>query len=138
VINIVTKSGTQTFHGGAYYYNRNEAFNANNFFNNRQNIARQRYRYNTEGANLGGPIYIPGHFNTNKQKLFFFFSQEYLPNQQPNAVATTAHGSRARGNFSQSSRAQILCTRSKIPPRERRFPVISSLPTASIRIRQSC
>jgi hypothetical protein len=69
VINIITKSGTQQFHGGAYYYNRNEAFNANNFFNNRQGIARQRYRYNTEGSNLGGPIYIPGHFNTNKQKL---------------------------------------------------------------------
>jgi hypothetical protein len=65
VINLVTKSGTQRFRGGAYYYNRNEAFNANDFFNNRQGIPRQRYRFNTVGYNLGGPIYWPGKFNTN-------------------------------------------------------------------------
>jgi hypothetical protein len=104
VINLVTKSGTQRFRGGAYYYNRNEAFNANNFFNNRQGIDRQRYRYNTVGWNLGGPIYIPKHFNTNRQKLFFFFSMEYLPNQQPNSVSnfTVPTALERQGNFSQS------------------------------------
>jgi hypothetical protein len=86
VINLVTKTGTQDFHGGAYYYNRNEALNANDFFNNRQGIVRQRYRFNTVGYNASGPIYWPNHFNANKQKLFFFFSQEILPNQKPNAV----------------------------------------------------
>ncbi|HYL72760.1 MAG TPA: TonB-dependent receptor [Bryobacteraceae bacterium] len=87
VINLVTKSGTQHFHGGGYYYNRNEAMNANDFFNNRQGIARQRYRFNTVGYNVGGPIYWPNHFNASKQKLFFFFSQEILPNQKPNSVS---------------------------------------------------
>jgi len=85
---IATKSGTQSFHGGVYYYNRNEAFNANNFFNNRQGIPTQRYRYNTVGEDLGGPIYIPGHFNRTKQKLFFFFTQEIDPNQTPIALRT--------------------------------------------------
>lgn len=104
VINLVTKSGTQYFHGGAYYYNRNEALNANNFFNNRQGIARQRYRYNTVGWNLGGPLYIPRHFNTRKQRLFFFFSMEYLPNQQPNSISnfTVPTALERQGNFSQS------------------------------------
>jgi hypothetical protein len=89
VINLVTKGGTQRFRGGAYYYNRNEAFNANTFFNNRATpyVKRQRYRYNTAGVNLGGPIYWPNHFNTNKQKLFFYFSLEILPNQSPNAIS---------------------------------------------------
>jgi hypothetical protein len=87
VISIVTKGGTQQFHGGVYYYNRNEAFNANNFFNNRAGLPIQRYRYNTTGVNVGGPIYIPGHFNTNKQKLFFYFSLEDLPNQSPNSLS---------------------------------------------------
>jgi hypothetical protein len=124
VINIVTKSGTQTFHGGAYYYNRNEAFNANNFFNNRQGIARQRYRYNTEGANLGGPIYIPGHFNTNKQKFFFFFSQEYLPNQQPNAVGnfTVPTALERTGNFSQSFKSANTLYAVKDPTTGAAFP----------------
>lgn len=87
VIQLVTKSGTQSFHGGAYYYNRNEAFNANTFFNNRSGVKTQRYRYNTVGVNIGGPIYIPNHFNSSKQKLFFFFSTEILPNQSPNTLS---------------------------------------------------
>ena len=124
VINIVTKSGTQQFHGGAYYYNRNEAFNANNFFNNRQGIARQRYRYNTEGSNLGGPIYIPGHFNTNKQKLFFFFSQEYLPNQQPNSIAnfTVPTALERAGDFSQSFKSKGVFYAVKDPTTGARVP----------------
>ena len=104
VVNIVTKGGTQQFHGNAYYYNRNEAMNANTFFNNRQGIARQRYRYNTTGYNVGGPVYWPGKFNSNKQKLFFFFSQEILPNQSPNSIRnfTVPTDLERAGNFSQS------------------------------------
>ena len=101
---IATRSGTQSYHGGVYYYNRNEAFNANSFFNNRQGIARQRYRYNTTGENFSGPIYIPGHFNANRQKLFFFFSQEIDPNQSPNAAVnvTVPTALERQGDFSQS------------------------------------
>jgi hypothetical protein len=103
-IQIVTKSGARAYHGGLYYYSRNEDFNANNFINNRQGVARQRYRYNTAGEDLSGPIYIPRHFNTDKQKLFFFFSQEIDPNTTPNAISTfTVPTALERaGDFSQS------------------------------------
>jgi hypothetical protein len=83
VINIVTKSGTPQFHGLGYYYVRNDAFNANTFFNNRAGAPRGRYRYNTVGGTFGGPIYVPGHFNKDRNKLFFFFAQEYLPATVP-------------------------------------------------------
>ena len=83
VINVVTKGGTSQFHGAAYYYGRNEAFNANDWFNNNTGVARPRYRYNTIGGNIGGPVFWPGRFNTNKNKLFFFYSQEYWPSKQP-------------------------------------------------------
>jgi hypothetical protein len=104
IINVVTKTGTRQFHGLAYYYVRNDAFNANNFFSNRQGFARGRYRYNTVGGNLGGPIYIPGKFNSNKQKLFFFYSQEYLPNQEPNGPRnyTVPTALQRAGDFSQT------------------------------------
>jgi hypothetical protein len=104
IINIVTKSGKRNFFGTAYYYNRNEAFNANNFFSNRQGNRRGRYRYNTLGGNLGGPIYIPGRFNRDRQKLFFFFAQEYLPNQQPNGPRnyTVPTALERAGDFSQT------------------------------------
>src|ERR1700742_305869 len=86
VINVVTKSGTQQFHGTAYYYNRNEAFNANDWFNNYNGVARSQYRYNTVGGKIGGPTFIPNHFNTNKTKLFFFYSQEYWPDKSPGGL----------------------------------------------------
>jgi hypothetical protein len=79
IVNMTTKSGTQDFHGGAYYYGRNEAFNANDWLKNYNGTPRGRYRYNTYGFNVGGPVYVPKVFNTSKQKLFFFFSQEHWP-----------------------------------------------------------
>ena len=104
VINLVTKGGTQSFHGGVYYYNRNEDFNANNFFNNMRGQPRARYRYNTVGETFSGPIYIPRHFNVDKQKLFFYFSQEIDPNTTPNGLATftVPTALERQGDFSQS------------------------------------
>lgn len=102
-INVVTKSGTNQFHGEAYYYVRNEAFNANNWFNKYRGLPRDRYRYNTIGGNIGGPIFWPHHFNKAKNKLFFFYSQEYWPNQVPNTanwmMPTQAE---VNGDFSQT------------------------------------
>ncbi len=67
-------------------------------------MARQRYRYNTTGYNIGGPLYWPGKFNRNKDKLFFFFSQEILPNQSPNALRnfTVPTELERKGDFSLS------------------------------------
>ncbi|MEO7143838.1 MAG: carboxypeptidase regulatory-like domain-containing protein [Bryobacteraceae bacterium] len=104
VITVVTKSGGQQFHGTAYYYVRNEDFNANNFFNNRSGVARPQYRYNTFGYNVGGPIYWPGKFNSGKSKLFFFYSQEILPNRSPSGLKTYTVPTdlQRQGNFSQT------------------------------------
>ena len=103
-INVITKSGTQSYHGTAYYYMRNEALNANDFFNNKNNIRRPRYRFNTYGGNLGGPLYWPGKFNQNKDKIFFFFSQEALRVKNPTAIAYTTMPSALEraGDFSQT------------------------------------
>jgi len=124
VINLVTKSGGQIFHGGLYYYVRNEAFNANTFFNNRQGIQRQRYRYNTVGGSFSGPIYIPRHFNTNKQKLFFMFSMEDDPNQKPNSVSnyTVPTALERKGDFSQSFKNKTTLYAVKDPLTGQAFP----------------
>lgn len=86
VINVVTKSGTRDFHGTLYYYMQNEDLNANNWFSNYNGVGRAKSRHNTAGGNIGGPVYWPGHFNTNKNKLFFFFSMENLPNRSPGGL----------------------------------------------------
>ena len=76
-VQVVTKSGTQEFHGSGWWTHRHEAFNANDFFNNITGLPRSRYRYNIAGFSLGGPAFIPKHLNVGKTKAFFFVSQEY-------------------------------------------------------------
>ena len=76
-ISIVTKSGTRDFHGTGHWDHRHEDMNANTFFNNRSGIPRPLYRYMIAGYGVGGPIYIPEKFNTDRHKLFFFLSQEF-------------------------------------------------------------
>lgn len=103
IINVLTKGGSQQFHGTAYWYKRHEMFNANDFFNNRSSLAKSRYRYAILGYNLGGPIYWGEKFNKNKDKLFFFFSQEIQPNTAPSVRNYTFPTQLERkGDFSDS------------------------------------
>lgn len=104
-INTVIKSGTKDFHGSAYYFLRNEAFNANEWYNNKNGVKRPRYRYNYPGYTLGGPVILPGtDFNKNRDKLFFFWSQEFLPIQTPSSIYTATFPSTIErtGDFSKS------------------------------------
>lgn len=76
-INVVTKSGTSQFHGDAYEFLRNDAFAANNPLNNSNGVKTPPLRYNNFGWTLGGPIFVPGGYNRDKNKTFFFVSQEF-------------------------------------------------------------
>ncbi len=79
-IRITTKTGTSQFHGAAYEYLRNTALNANTWARNSNPATAftAPIHYNQFGYNLGGPIYIPGKFNTNKSKVFFYWGQEWV------------------------------------------------------------
>jgi hypothetical protein len=77
---IVTKGGTNQFHGSLYEYNRNTDFSANNWFSNRAGTPRAALNRNQYGASLGGPIL--------KKKVFFFFN--YEGRQDRSATAKTA------------------------------------------------
>jgi Carboxypeptidase regulatory-like domain len=67
-IALVTKSGSNDFHGSLHEYNRNTLFAANDFFNNKNDIAKPPLNRNQFGGSIGGPIL--------KDKLFFFFNYE--------------------------------------------------------------
>ncbi len=103
-IEVVTKSGTKDFHGTGYFFHRNEDLNANSWRNNVDGRGKDPYRYNTEGFNLGGPAFIPGKFNRNRDKLFFFVGVEWQGQLVPQGlhnvtVPTTAE---RQGDFSQT------------------------------------
>jgi hypothetical protein len=78
LINVVTASGTNDFHGGAYEFFRNNFFNADNFFSKLTPPATPvpPLRYNDFGFKVGGPIVIP-HLYNGKDKAFFYYSQEF-------------------------------------------------------------
>ena len=77
--------------------------NANTFFNNRLSRPRPIARYNTITYNVGGPIFIPGRFNRQRQKLFFFWNREYWPaHTTVNGQVTVPAALERSGDFSQS------------------------------------
>ena len=108
-ITVITKSGTQEFHGTAQWTHRHEEFNANSWVNNhtiKNGAATPRvpYRYNVETYSLGGPVFIPKHWNRDRKRLFFFWSQEYtgqyVAGSTQNVYTPTAL--ERQGDFSQS------------------------------------
>ncbi|MHB8503131.1 MAG: carboxypeptidase-like regulatory domain-containing protein, partial [Candidatus Acidiferrales bacterium] len=99
-VNVVTKSGTSEFHGDAYEFVRNDIFNANSFLNNKAGVKKPPFRYNDFGYTFGGPFFIPGHYNTGKNKTFFFWSEEWRRTKTPTAtVATIPNPQLLTGNF---------------------------------------
>jgi len=72
-VEIETKSGTSTFHGDVYEFLRNDAFNATQF----GFTSVPEYKKHDFGFTFGGPVYIPGLYNNDKQKTFFFVSEEW-------------------------------------------------------------
>lgn len=80
VMNFVSKSGTNQFHGSAYEFLRNNDLDANSFFNNRAGIARRIYKQNDFGGSFGGPVWIPKVYK-GKDKTFFFAAYEAFRNR---------------------------------------------------------
>lgn len=101
---VQTKSGTKDFHGTGYWYRRHESMNANSWIRNRDGLPRQLYRYQYPGYTIGGPVYIPKLFNQNREKLFFFWSQEFQRQLQPEGqrFVTVPTELERNGDFSQS------------------------------------
>ena len=95
MINMVTKSGTNTYHGGAYDYGNNEGLSAHAPYTG----LRPKVRQTDYGVTLGGPLWIPKVYN-GKNKTFFFFSFEQFRQKNtfftPNTVPTADYRG---GNF---------------------------------------
>ena len=116
-VQIVTKSGTSTYRGNLYYYGRHESLNATNFFLNRASVQKPRYRFNTYGANLGGPVPIGSRSD---RKLFFFYSVEAPLVNRPGPLRnwTMPTAAERGGDFSQTLDSQGRLIHIKDPLRE--------------------
>ena len=94
-INIITKGGSNQFHGSAFEFLQNTHLNANTFNSNRTGTARQSSHINTFGGDVGGPVL--------KNKLFFYFAYENIRQVIPDPFATSVPSAlQKQGDFSQT------------------------------------
>jgi hypothetical protein len=102
VITIITKGGAKDFHATGYNTYRHESLNANSFFNNRSGNPKVPYRFRITGYNVSGPVTIPKLFNRNRDKVFFFWSQEYVGQRKDygNRWVTVPTEAERNGDFS--------------------------------------
>ena len=84
VINVVTKSGGNRFHGTAFEFYRDKSLNANDIINKRNNAGKSPLHFHQFGGNIGGPVI--------KDKLFFFFDYDGQRNTLPNFTALNLVG----------------------------------------------
>jgi hypothetical protein len=105
---VATKSGTNQFHGSAYEFNRNNFYNANTF-DARANIAAGQpvsanktpiERYNDYGFTIGGPLFVPKLYHPDKNKTYFFWSEEWRKASTPGSrTATVPTAAELGGTF---------------------------------------
>ncbi len=86
---MVLKSGTSKYHGGVYYFNRNTAYNANDYFLKAGGKDRAKFQLNIPGGNIGGPLFIPHVYNENRSRTFFFWNEEWRRLIQGSAPSVT-------------------------------------------------
>jgi hypothetical protein len=101
-IRFVTKSGTRTFHGDLVENFRNSALDANTWTRNHSPQASTAggpapYRFNQYGFDIGGPIFIPNHFNSDRNKFFFFWGEEWIKRRYESTNTGTVPSLAMRG-----------------------------------------
>ena len=109
VISVVTKSGTNQFHGSAFEFARNTAFDANTYFNIQSGLPRNDLKRHQFGATFGGPIEIP-HLVNGKDRFFFFVAYQGQRQTQTEVQSqiTTFTPAELKGDFSQAPDASTI------------------------------
>jgi len=109
IISVVTKSGTNNWHGSAFDFVRNDALNANTFFNNLNGVPKDILKRNQYGATFGGPISIP-HVVQGKDRFFFFVGyqgQRLRQLQSSGSVQVFTPAEVNNGDFSNDPPAEL-------------------------------
>jgi carboxypeptidase family protein len=100
-VEVETKSGGTAFHGSAFYYGRNDFFNAKSWAEGATpDQPKAPYKKHDFGYTVGGPVYIPNHYNSDKKKTFFFFSEEWRREKSSTTILQNVPSDAERGgNF---------------------------------------
>ncbi len=103
-VNMAVRSGTRDLHASFYEYLRNDKFDANDFFANRQGRGKVPFRQNQYGIAAGGPVMLPKLYN-GREKTFWFFNWEGFRRRRGSTnISTTPIPDQRAGDFSQQAR----------------------------------
>src|SRR5262245_3355656 len=106
-IRFVTKSGTRDFHGDVLENYRDEALDANSWTRNRSGDPRlsngpDPFTFHQFGFHIGGPVLLPGRFNADRSKMFFFWGEEWIYRRDTStSTGTVPSAAMRRGDFSE-------------------------------------
>lgn len=103
-VNIAIKSGTRNLHGGIYEYLRNDKFDANDFFANRQGIGKVPFRQNQYGAFGGGPVWIPKLYDGREKSFWFVNWEGYRRRRGSTLISSFPIEAQRNGDFSNQPR----------------------------------
>src|SRR5262249_31615137 len=100
VINMVSKSGTNQVHGVGYYFRRDAAMNANNWFSNSRNSPLSDSKRDNFGGTIGGPLVLP-HLYNGKNRTFFFADYDRIQSlSATTSLSTVPRAQQLAGDFS--------------------------------------
>jgi hypothetical protein len=99
-VNIVLKSGTRDLHGSAYEYLRNDKFDANDFFANKNNTGKVPFRQNQYGVAVGGPLIIPKLYHGRDTTFWFFNWEGFRARRGQNNISSFPIQAQRDGDFS--------------------------------------
>jgi hypothetical protein len=100
-VNMVVKGGSQRYHGSFYNYLRNNIFDANDFFANRNAQGKVPFRQNQYGMSFGGPIRIPKLYDGSNKTFFFVNWEGFRRRRGSAALSTSPVEAQRNGDFSQ-------------------------------------
>lgn len=100
-VSMVTRSGTNQFHGSLSEFLRNDTLDANSWSNNRSSQAKSPLRYNDFGGALGGPIWLPKLYNGRDRSFFFVNYEGFRYVQSSTGLYSLPTAAMHNGDFSQ-------------------------------------
>jgi len=99
-VNIVVKSGSRSIHGSVFEYLRNDKFDANDFFANKNGTGKVPFRQNQYGVAVGGPVVIPKLFNGRDSTFWFFNWEGFRARRGQNNISSFPIQAQRDGDFS--------------------------------------
>ncbi len=100
LVNMVSRSGSNDWHGSAFEYLRNSKLDANDFFNNANGVPLGAFRRNQFGGTLSGPVRIPKLYDGRNRTFFFMNYQGTLASTQAGRIVTVPSAAMKQGDFS--------------------------------------